>query len=152
MPVNKGRVGLLVAALESGEYEQGKMALHIKDSEGKDTWCCLGVGADVARRFGLDLTSEFEPLFGGDISARREIIGGNPSYMCAQVADWFGFDSENPALKTPEGETASAAEWNDGNVLTGNFDGDGKAESIPSTFADIAAGFRRTYLEAPDGE
>lgn len=158
MPVDKGRVGLLVAALESGEYKQGKLALHRQDSDGTERWCCLGVGADVARRFGLEVSSTFEAMYGyGDgVINNREVIGGDASYMCQEVADWYGFESKNPVLEIPDGEETrrvSASEWNDGNVLSGSFDSNGHPESVPHSFADIAEGFRRTYLqEAPDGE
>ena len=42
-----------VQALRSGEYEQGKSALHIISGDGKHTYCCLGVLCELAVKAGV---------------------------------------------------------------------------------------------------
>lgn len=46
--VNRDVVTRWVAALRSGEYEQGSSALRQVRADGTCLWCCLGVLADVA--------------------------------------------------------------------------------------------------------
>ncbi len=42
-----------IDALRSGEYAQGKSALHTKPTEGPETFCCLGVLCDLAVKAGV---------------------------------------------------------------------------------------------------
>jgi hypothetical protein len=48
-----------IAALRSGEYEQGKKALHVLEGDGVG-YCCLGVACDLAVKAGVPLTRETE--------------------------------------------------------------------------------------------
>jgi hypothetical protein len=45
--MNKKIKKLWVEALKSGDYKQGKNCLYIKDNDGKETYCCLGVLCDL---------------------------------------------------------------------------------------------------------
>ncbi len=131
--VNKGRVGLLVAALRSGLYVQGIGKLHHIGREpvsGKqtDTWCCLGVATDVARRFGVEMSTE--------VSCSSEYFDGAVSVMPAVAANWYGLDA-NPQLALKNGDAHSAMNVND---LPNSFGNE-------STFEGIAQAFERTYLQ-----
>lgn len=144
--VNKGRVRLLVAALRSGLYTQGRNRLHLITTDPvtrkvTDTWCCLGVGADVARRFGV----EFESVTTGDgpdasIDGISERMGGTILFMPKIVMQWYGFDSGNPLLEGPDCHY-SASGMND----EGYYEIDGTHHV--ATFEDIASAFERTYLK-----
>jgi hypothetical protein len=75
MAVNRERVALLVEALESGQYEQGRWSLS---KDGK--FCCLGVACEVARANGLSITIGSETFGDGqavtyDGAARRRVAG-----------------------------------------------------------------------------
>lgn len=150
--VNKGRVGLLVAALRSGLYSKGESALHEVPYGNREPfagkWCCLGVAGDVARRFGLEISSSFDGDEDQDEDGlvsrpanELETIDGNDSYMTRKVVEWYGFPvdgdpagirSFNVLISDEEGKERIASIWND----------------VPSTtFADIADGFERTYLK-----
>ena len=50
-----------VQALRSGEYEQGKSALHIISGDGKHTYCCLGVLCELAVKAGVAEVISTEP-------------------------------------------------------------------------------------------
>lgn len=130
--ISKGRVRLLVAALRSGLYAKGPGTLHKYNAATagpfSGTWCCLGVAGDVARRFGLTV-GEGTENWG---AALCEKIDGSSAYMGENVMAWYGFRHENPVLVMPDGQYRTASDWND-------TDG--------TTFADIAAGFERTYLQ-----
>jgi hypothetical protein len=51
---------LLTAALESGEYEQGRGRLHYLE-DGKEKFCCLGVLCRVALKDGAEVSEESAP-------------------------------------------------------------------------------------------
>lgn len=140
--VNKGRVGLLVAALRSGEYTQAKGRLHrVIRSEGRPPgWCCLGVACDIASKFGLNLARSIE---GGC----DEAFDGASAYLPPSVIDWYGFDGQNPYLKLPEGCSTQygvavpAADLNDGGYT------DAEGEKREAGFSQIADFFEATYLK-----
>jgi hypothetical protein len=145
MPVNKGRVGLLVAALRSGEYTQGQGSLHRFEPQGegvvKETWCCLGVAADIADKFGCPLVRKKEytlEYFGEAHSS---------SYLPSEVAEWYGFPNDhsrdNPRLQRPDGTLTDAVTMNDTGLPTG--DGYRKVG-----FDVIADAFERTYMKDDD--
>lgn len=144
--LNKGRVGLLVAALRSGLYAKGTGALHtVKYGDHEPfsgTWCCLGVAGDVARRFGLDVTSAFDGTSenpdenetqANDATCELEVIAGNDSYMALRVAGWYGFGNvSDVVLDTEDGDRLLASEYND---------------KGSTTFEDVARAFELTFLE-----
>jgi hypothetical protein len=74
------------AALESGEFEQGKGRLLGIGEDGKKTWCCLGVLCELHRR-----------EVGGDWSMSS--VGGayleNSAFLPHSVMAWAGLDCEN---------------------------------------------------------
>ena len=132
MPVNKGRVRLLVAALRSGEYKQGYGKLHRTGAE--EGFCCLGVASDVAHKFGL-------PVVRDKSDYGCESFDGETSYMPQSVMDWYGFDSNNPRLRVPGGGTAEASTVND----SGYDDAEGKDTQV--SLDDIGRFFKDTYLK-----
>lgn len=140
MPVNKGRVRLLVAALQSGLYEKSVGRLHRLESENKkEGWCCLGVASDVAAKFGLDLHREIEGDYG---SGSRETFDGKHDYMPSSVREWYGFDSANPDLRTPDGKLVSAATLNDSGYVP-----EGEDDYKEVSLKEIGKFFRDTYLK-----
>lgn len=95
---NKERLRMWVAALRSGEYTQGQEVLHHNDT---DTWCCLGVACDVARKNGLTLETEIA-------DSGVEVFDECHEYLPGSVQQWFGLPKCNPEFsETP------ASEWND---------------------------------------
>lgn len=126
MTVNKERVQLLVDALRSGEYKQGRGQLRTPDER---YHCCLGVATQVALDHGLEVE---------DTVDRRD--KGQPwdqahQVMCPPVAQWYGFESGNPVLvgSAPNGAELRdvASHWND---------------DFESTFPQIADMLENTYL------
>jgi hypothetical protein len=137
MPVNEGRVRLLVAALRSGLYKKTESTLHECGTwEGKHSkapagaWCCLGVAGDIASRMGLDIPRSYA-LDDDSIEEDEEYIDGEQNYMSDAVQEWYGFTEMDPVLTLPDGGQNRASQWND---------------DTNTTFEDIAAGFERTYL------
>lgn len=139
---DKGRIWLLVGALRSGLYIKGMGCLHWLESPEDHpagalpgTWCCLGVGGDVATRFGLDIPRT--QAYAGT----REQIGESGSYMDARVRQWYGFPAlggtqDNILLLKADGTPVLASVWND---------------DPDSTFEDIADGLVRTFLTPVEG-
>ena len=125
--VNRERVELLCAALESGEYLQGQMCLHVKNQR-HDVWCCLGVAGDVAARNGADISRRWDGVM--------EYIDSSGSVLGPSVRRWYGFADANPSLLGPDGEWRTAIRLNDGGEM-----------NAPVGFTEIAAAFRRTFLE-----
>lgn len=139
--INRGRVGLLCAALESDLYEKGTARLHtilVADGIEKHLWCCLGVAGDVAFRFGLIVERSCQMDSDG---WGREEIDGTLAVMSRKIQDWYGFEDGNPLLITPSGAVINASSWND----EGLRNPDGTRTS--SILKDLAAGFRRTFLK-----
>lgn len=134
MAVNKERLTALVAALRSGNYKQGKKALHNTES---DTWCCLGVACDVAIMNGLDLESvEIDGLTRYYPGVEVGHKAWEAMTLPQAVKEWYGFEDGNPHLHSEAGNRLSAAEWND---------------RENATFAEIATLFEQTFgLDGPD--
>jgi hypothetical protein len=90
----KGRIRLLVEALRSGQYKQGKERLHRVSPEGHHTWCCLGVACDVAIKSGLSVTTEFDafPHEGDNVIT----YDGRVMFLPLSVWGWYGFDNRDP--------------------------------------------------------
>lgn len=121
--VNRDRVQLLVDALESGEFEQGKGALRLKE-HGKYYHCCLGVATEVALRNGLSDQTNSGTVWINEVG----------EVLCDEVRDWYGFNSRSPVLtgQRPSGPySTSAHQWND---------------SYDANFHEIADMFRKKYL------
>jgi hypothetical protein len=139
--VNKERVALIPAALrkmkEDGTpaYMKGQGFLH---NLHEDTWCCLGAASAEAAAHGLPLRREREEsvLYSVPYESFGE-TGGHAFVLCAEVAEWYGFDSSDPILLTPSGDEMRASDWNDRGP-----DGCGPE----AVFGPIADAFERTYL------
>lgn len=71
-----------VAALRSGEYKQGKTYLQNRDN----TFCCLGVLCDLARKAGVQVSIIDGRIRGATLESQR------------LVKEWAGLDSHDPSL------------------------------------------------------
>jgi len=93
-----------VAALRSGEYQQGRGALH----DG-DTFCCLGVLCDLfpGRQWSRTSKNAKHLCSAGECS--------DYSVLPESVRKWAGICDSSP----PGTETDSLAELNDGEGLSG---------------------------------
>jgi hypothetical protein len=141
--VNAERLKLGIAALESGKHLKGASYLHQVDEEGVHRKCCLGVLTLEAIANGLDIRREMLPAT-HDYPAREIYAGMNADddeEMCPEVMDWYGFTQSDPELITAAGNYRLASAWNDSGPLP---DDDAPPEE---DFTEIAAGFRRTFLE-----
>lgn len=126
-----------VAALESGDYEQGRGNLATVDTVtvGDLTtevvkWCCLGVLCDLAVKAGVIHSVQ---AFG------RLNYAGEGSVLPQAVSYWAGLEGEdNPGVG--EGKKPLSV-WNDGSYY-------GKEhENVPShSFEEIAAAIRDSDL------
>jgi hypothetical protein len=127
MTVDKERVQLLIDALRSGGFEQGKGRL-LRDGR----FCCLGVACVVAQHSGLLLRTEvdddYDVHFGDPDNWGAD---ANYSMLPRSVQDWYGFEDQDPELEDDDGDLTPASTWND------EYDKD---------FAWIADAFERTFL------
>lgn len=131
-PVNAERVKLLVSALRSGGYRKGLGTLHDMPS---NTWCCLGVACDIARKSGVEIDTS--------VVCGTERFGNTSSDLPAVIRDWYGFTTSNPDLELADGGFTTAVRLNDSVSMYGG----------ESEFTGIADAFERTYLkEDHDGE
>jgi|SRR5688500_2127325 len=98
VPSNKENMRLWVAALRSGEYEQGHGALH----DHNDKFCCLGVACEVALKAGVKM-----PVtpHGNYIRYGQEI-----SHLPTVVQEWLGLPVMDPFVAP----MVSAVSANDG--------------------------------------
>lgn len=143
--VKRERIRLWVEALRSRRYPQGQHMLRTPENlkygqkelkfqvTPEDTFCCLGVGCEVAKDNGLPLTVE--------------VRGGNIYYTYAKhdyssisfpdaVRDWYGLESDDPIIGfNDKGEPIRALEAND---------------SLNLPFSQIAYLLERTYLGEED--
>lgn len=95
--------GLWVKALRSGEYEQGKQALH---PNGK--FCCLGVLCDLYLKETGNGEWEENGMF------RVNKYDYNDAELPEAVMEWAGLDDPNPTLGTHK-NARTAATLNDRN-------------------------------------
>ena len=125
------RVRLLIAALRSKKYRQGKYGLSkYSRTEKRRKLCCLGVACEVARQNGLALKIHTDAsgwLYYDDSHAVLPQI----------VRDWFGFDKQDPDLDTETGNISTASGLND---------------NLDYKFPQIADAFERTYLKGADND
>lgn len=108
MTVDQERLALGTAALRSGEYPQGRGCLRNSDG-----YCCLGVLTEVAIANGLQGVSVSQGRVGWNYN-------GESALLLQAVADWYGLDSDDPALRAPDGTRTSCIEAND--CCEWNFD------------------------------
>jgi hypothetical protein len=84
-----------VAALRSGDYEQGMSRLVTVRGDGTFDYCCLGVLCDLAVKADVPLT-----VLDEGISRSYDNYNG---LLPQAVRDWAGF-TEDSAIDTGEGE------------------------------------------------
>lgn len=93
-----------VAALRSGEYEQGKRALSVNNQ-----YCCLGVLCDLAEKAGVvesttdTIEDPTDPF--GDHRVPVKFYGRNSasSFLPKEVVDWSEADDGIVDVSTPDG-------------------------------------------------
>lgn len=105
-----------LAALRSGEYEQGSERL--RDEE--NCFCCLGVLCDIASKEGLGEWNGI--VFRPTANERSE-----KSFLPPSIVRWAGLLARNPGIN--------------GKSLTTYNDGDSEGENMvmrPRTFTEIA--------------
>ena len=119
---------LVVEALESGEYEQGKKQLAYTDRKtGVTRYCCLGVACEAAIKSGKHLDTRIER--GSLVDTHRYGKEGAMGSLPAEMIEWL--DTEyDPELNDIEGNSTTAVGLNDG---------------LDYTFDLIAAEMRRVW-------
>ena len=76
-----------VAALRSGDYQQGVGLLHYK-KDGQDKYCCLGVLCELAVGGGV--------IPAGQLNADGQYQYNNSLYMPSSIVlDWAGLQSDD---------------------------------------------------------
>jgi len=102
-----------VAALRSGDYEQGKMALQTSDGK----FCCLGVLCDLHRKTNKKKGITWDPTEETEADVRYL---GEDAFLPESVSEWAGLvNGDGESIKDPEVKTGnnlrkSLSELNDG--------------------------------------
>lgn len=111
-----------IAALRSGDYDQGREKLRTGDQ-----FCCLGVLCDIASKQGL---GEWIPSGEFKVGDRHELL-----LPPQAIADWAELGDINPRVGPVFDDEwrYGLSDWNDG--AQGNGD---DTYIDPHTFADIA--------------
>lgn len=103
-----------VAALRSGEYAQGRDALHVRHGGGSK-FCCLGVACDLAEKAGIVRAEESTVLRGRTrYVAAEDATDGGTAFLPIAVADWLGVSCD--PLVTREGRPVCLSTLNDMNI------------------------------------
>ena len=102
-----------VAALRSGEYQQGQNVLRTKD----DKFCCLGVLTDLCVKAGKLPEGELSTE-GFYHYTNGEDRGEQGSVLPSPVADWAKIGSINPVSES-KGQTLAVL--NDGGLTFGEI-------------------------------
>jgi hypothetical protein len=85
-----------VAALRSGDYEQGDGILHYIPEHGGDEFCCLGVLCDIAVKSGVDIRVLDEEE--GDVRFGTVMYDETSELLPESVRKWAGLRYENPEI------------------------------------------------------
>lgn len=104
--VNAENMKTWVAALRSGQYQQGTKRLRVGDK-----FCCLGVACEVylkANPDGLTTRVKSDEVVEGDVWHYDD----EPSFLPEKVMNWLGVDIFSPGV-TREGVDASLTYVND---------------------------------------
>jgi len=136
--MNKDIAGRWVAALRSGEYQQGTTELeNISFVDGKSTFCCLGVLSHIAYSEGVCDRSETDRGYARYTDTFEE---WQSSILPVPVRIWSGMHDQYGTLI--EGDSRSLTAMNDGGE-----EWDKEAHEYvmlgPLSFAEIA-----DYIEA----
>ena len=83
-----------VEALRSGEYSQGKSKLRRKESDEKDSFCCLGVLCELAVKEGVIEAAR-------DQGSSYYIYVGDSNYLPEKVREWVGLTERSGAYGPP---------------------------------------------------
>ena len=120
----------VIAALESGDYEQGKSALH----QGT-RWCCLGVMCDLAVKDGVITVEYTERVLGVPLAHFGEERAW--AYLPKAVVIWAGLNYEGERV-------SEALEDNEGRGRLGENPEDTLAafNDLGSPFPEIAQTMR----------
>jgi hypothetical protein len=89
-----------LAALRSGEYEQGRGMLEFN---GK--FCCLGVLCSLAVKDGITERTVLENVDGPTgvaLYGTRDGVGGTRHYLPGKVIEWAGLPPNEPTVSVPE--------------------------------------------------
>ena len=114
MSVNKRRVRMLVNALLSGEFKQGRGLL--KQQAGKrELYYCLGVACEVYNKWAKRNGKRQLKLTADPDSEGKEcyLYNGHSSVLPYEVQRWFGFDSNDPVFESKFLEEITATTLND---------------------------------------
>lgn len=95
--VNKQNVKLWVDALRSGEFPQGKVKLRRLDSQGHQTYCCMGVACELAVADGVVMDI-------GDTGSYT-VYDEDMAYMPDAVQEWLGIPDPDPMLTSARHES-----------------------------------------------
>lgn len=101
-----------VAALRSGEYNQARDYLHIRDDQGVDSYCCLGVLSKLAVEAGAAKVTrarsdaKWEPSLGRCVESNttlfyygaEEDLDGVVALPPENVCEWAGLPNEDPGV------------------------------------------------------
>lgn len=99
--MNPSIKALWVAALRSGEYQQGMGQLKTKGG-----FCCLGVLCDLAAKEGVGYWNPYEPIFETD-------EGGAATFLPDAVQAWAGLPAGNPGVMRDGDELITLSALND---------------------------------------
>lgn len=122
----KRRLRRFIAALRSGDYQQGFGELANRDVDTEEwKYCCLGVACEVAINDGLKLY----------VSERRykKYYNNEGGVLPLKVRDWYGLPASDPYLtdKLDNANVHTASAFND---------------RYQRNFGDIADAFQHTFL------
>lgn len=93
-----------MTALRSGEYVQGKGALHLRYADETEGFCCWGVLCDQAMKAGVPIEVNNNAVSG---NSRYVAYDGATAYPPESVMEWAGVEqSEDLPVAIP-------ARWND---------------------------------------
>jgi hypothetical protein len=95
-----------LAALRSGEYQQGKSALR-RDEDGQRRYCCLGVLCDL-----ID-PNEWQPAKEGvPVAYKHAIATGMPTYDVMERVELSMMAAQKLAMMNDDGQSFVAiAKW-----------------------------------------
>lgn len=104
--MNAGVKRQWVAALRSGEYEQGQGRLHSAPGGGAPAeYCCLGVLSDLAVRAGVverqpSVAEEGQPVHEVQCYVYGRTL--TASYLAPEVMEWAGLQTNDPFVVVEE--------------------------------------------------
>lgn len=109
---NKENMRLWVAALRSGDYQQGVGALQTEGNK----FCCLGVACEIAMIHGIELT--FYQGSGEDSNFIS--YDACSTFLPAKVAAWLGigYDQHSSFIDVAISNSLSATAANDNNKMS----------------------------------